>query len=641
MLFIRSSRSWLAVLSGSTLLLVLGGSVFLYRWIDRASDADRLQERDTLEKAMRSVQADFSGAVEQIRTIFQPLPGPRSQAEVEGYLANLHSEWKNTAPQPQLIRMLSVGFVTEDEPVFRRFVPEEQRFETEGWPDGLKGYYRLLKQLGIGQGEAPFSQSEPTPEPDQLVLVVPVIVGARADGAASRVGQPFEQPLPPGTSPGLPSVERELFYRSRHLTFGLGRQREVTRASRPPFGMCFVEVDVNLLRNELLPALVQRHFVGSLSNYRLLAVTGDPWRVLYQSAPSFGPEAFSTVDAAVLLPLSRRFWPLPRFRNGLPVSASGGPEGIVRPYDETRLRIANDGRGLEWRLLARHQFGSIAEVTYKTRRRNLIAGFTALLVLGVSIIALVVSTERARSLARRQIAFVAGVSHELRTPLSVLQTAGFNLGRGALSPDRIRQYAATIQTESRRLSSMVEQILSYAGVQSGSQTYQFERLQAEDIVKRALAESAHAFAEAGWEVEQHIESRLPPVLGDRLALQSAVKNLLENALKYAAPGKWLRVAIACVSKQGKREVQVSVEDRGPGIDPRDLPHLFDPFYRGQQVLASAIPGAGLGLSLLERHVKAHGGRVSVQNLVSKGAVFTLHLPELKTPGEQTHLTTDR
>jgi signal transduction histidine kinase len=639
MLFIRSSRSWLAVLSGGTLLLVLGSGVFLYRWIDRASDADRLQERDTLEKAMRSVQADFSGAVDQIRTIFQPLPGPRSQAEVEGYLANLHSEWKNTAPQAQLIRMLSLGFVTEDEPAFRRFVPEEQRFKTEGWPDVLKGYYHLLKQLG--SGEAPFSQSEPTPAPDQLVLVVPVIVGARADGAASRVGQPFEQPLPPGTSPGFPSVERELFYRSRHLTFGFGRERAVRRASRPPFGMCFVEVDVSLLRNELLPALVQRHFVGSLSHYRLLAVTGDPWRVLYQSAPSFGAEAFSTVDAAVLLPLSRRFWPLPRFRNGLSVSASGGPEGIVRPNDEARLRMGSDGRGLEWRLLARHQFGSIAEVTYKTRRRNLIAGFTALLVLGVSIIALVVSTERARSLARRQIAFVAGVSHELRTPLSVLQTAGFNLGRAALSPERIGQYAATIQMESRRLSSMVEQILSYAGMQSGSQAYQFERLQAEDIVQRALAESALGFAEAGWEVEQHIESRLPPVLGDRLALQSAVKNLLENALKYADPGKWLRVAIACVSKQGKREVQVSVEDRGPGIDPRDLPHLFDPFYRGQQVLASAIPGAGLGLSLLERHVKAHGGRVSVRNLVTKGAVFTLHLPELKTPAEQTQLTTDR
>ena len=77
---------------------------------------------------------------------------------------------------------------------------------------------------------------------------------------------------------------------------------------------------------------------------------------------------------------------------------------------------------------------------------------------------------------------------------------------------------------------------------------------------------------------------------------------------------------------------MAVEDRGPGIDPRDLPHLFDPFYRGQQVLGSAVPGAGLGLNLLERHMTAHGGRVSVKNLPTKGAVFTLHLPELKTAG---------
>jgi signal transduction histidine kinase len=465
---------------------------------------------------------------------------------------------------------------------------------------------------------------------------MPVILAARAEGALSRLRRPFEQSSLSGTSSVLRSVGREpSFHSRRYLTFGWGREPAVGRAPRPPFGMCFVQVDVSFLRSELLPALVQRHFVGSLSHYRLLAVSGNPWRVLYQSEPSFGPEAFSTVDAAVLLPLSGRFWPVLRFRHDLPVSASSDEiEGVVRSNDEAHVRIGSGENGLEWRLLARHQFGSIAEVTYKTRRRNLFAGFTVLLLLGVSIIALGVSAERARSLVRRQMAFVAGVSHELRTPLSVLQTAGFNLGRGGLSLARIGQYAATIQTESRRLSGMVEQILSYAGVQSGSRAYQFERLQVEDVVKRALAESALAFAEAGWEVEEQIEGSLPPVLGDRLALQSAVKNLLENALKYAVPAKWLRVAIACVSKQGKREVQVAVEDRGPGIDPRDLPHLFDPFYRGQQVLGSAVPGVGLGLSLLERHMKAHGGWVSVKNLATKGAVFTLHLPELKTPGEQ-------
>ena len=631
MLFTRSSRSWLAILSGGALLLVLGGSVFLYRWIDRASEADRIEERETLERAMRSVQEDFSGAMDQIRTTFRPLPGPRSQAEVEDYLADLHSEWKNAAPQMQLIRMLSLGFITEDEPTFRRFIPEEHEFKTERWPEMLRGYYRLLKQLGSGQVEVPFFQSEPMLEADQLVMVVPVMVAARAEGAASRSGQRFEESLPPGLV--LRSVGRDSsFHTHRLLTFGWSREPAAGRASRPPFGMCFVEVDVRFLRSELLPALVQRHFVGRLSHYRLLAVSGDPWRVLYQSAPSFGPEAFSTVDAAVLLPLSRRFWPVLQLRDTLPVPASGEPGGIVRLDDEVHLRIGSGEHGLEWRLLARHQFGSIAEVTSKTRRQNLIAGFTVLLLLGVSIIALVVSTERARSLARQQIAFVAGVSHELRTPLSVLQTAGFNLGRGGLSPERIGQYGATIQTECRRLSGMVEQVLSYAGRQSGSRVYQFERLQVEDIVKRALADSALAFAEAGWEVEEQIESRLPPVLGDRSALQSAVKNLLENALKYAVPGKWLRVGIACVSKQGKREVQVAVEDRGPGIDPRDLPHLFDPFYRGQQVLGSAVPGAGLGLNLLERHMTAHGGRVSVKNLPTKGAVFTLHLPELKTAG---------
>jgi hypothetical protein len=312
------------------------------------------------------VQDDFSGAIDQIRTIFRPLPGPRSQAEVEGYLANLYSEWKNSAPQVQVIRMLSLGVATEDEPTFRRFVPEEHRFKAEGWPDVLKGYRHLLKRLGSGQVEVPFLQSEPMLEADQLVMVMPVILAARAEGALSRLRRPFEQSSLSGTSSVLRSVGREpSFHSRRYLTFGWGREPAVGRAPRPPFGMCFVQVDVSFLRSELLPALVQRHFVGSLSHYRLLAVSGNPWRVLYQSEPSFGPEAFSTVDAAVLLPLSGRFWPVLRFRHDLPVSAASDEiEGVVRSNDEAHVRIGSGENGLEWRLLARHQFGSIAEVTY-------------------------------------------------------------------------------------------------------------------------------------------------------------------------------------------------------------------------------------------------------------------------------------
>jgi signal transduction histidine kinase len=235
---------------------------------------------------------------------------------------------------------------------------------------------------------------------------------------------------------------------------------------------------------------------------------------------------------------------------------------------------------------------------------------------------LVAATARSRALAKRQMEFVAGVSHELRTPLSVIQSAGFSRVADA---DRIRQYGVAIQREGRRLAEMVEQMLAYAGIQSGRRQYDFQPARIEDLVERALAEYETQFTEAGWQVEKEIEAGLPRVEADARSLESAIKNLLHNALKYAAGGKWLRISVRNASDQ----ILLTVADRGPGIDAADLRGIFEPFYRGRGVLASATSGSGLGLSIARRHVAAHGGRISVHTAPGKGAAFTLHLPALE------------
>jgi signal transduction histidine kinase len=140
-----------------------------------------------------------------------------------------------------------------------------------------------------------------------------------------------------------------------------------------------------------------------------------------------------------------------------------------------------------------------------------------------------------------------------------------------------------------------------------------------------LAEYAVPFAEDGWQIEQHFAEDLPLVVTDGPALESALKNLFENALKYAARGKWLSVSVCAAQVRKGREVQITVADRGPGIAPKDLPHIFEPFYRGQSVSAPTS-GAGLGLCLVERNLRALGGRVTVQSAPSDGTSFTLHLP---------------
>jgi two-component system phosphate regulon sensor histidine kinase PhoR len=137
--------------------------------------------------------------------------------------------------------------------------------------------------------------------------------------------------------------------------------------------------------------------------------------------------------------------------------------------------------------------------------------------------------------------------------------------------------------------------------------------------------------EGSVEVEREIAPGLPPVAADPTALEHAVQNLLSNAVKYGGEQRWLAVRAEVGAGKRGPEVRVTVEDRGPGIDPDDLPHVFEPFFRGREVLASPIHGNGLGLSLVKHIVEAHGGRVSVETEPGKGSKFTLHLPAVAEP----------
>jgi len=245
---------------------------------------------------------------------------------------------------------------------------------------------------------------------------------------------------------------------------------------------------------------------------------------------------------------------------------------------------------------------------------------------------LVITTHRARELARREMEFVAGISHEFRTPLASIQSAGFNLSSGVVrKSSRVREYGALVQNEARRLTDLIEQVMGYAGIQSGVKRYEPVPTDAAAMVERAFAEYGSTFRDAGWQVERNLEENLPLVLVEAPSIESAVKNLLANAIKYGGAGRWLRVTATSGPNGGRKEVQITVEDHGPGIEPSDLSHIFEPFYRGKEVLASTVPGAGLGLSIVKRHIEGQGGRVSVESTKGKGTRFTLHLPAVSEP----------
>jgi len=144
------------------------------------------------------------------------------------------------------------------------------------------------------------------------------------------------------------------------------------------------------------------------------------------------------------------------------------------------------------------------------------------------------------------------------------------------------------------------------------------------LIEEAVKDRQEELAREGFDVEMAIDADLPPVEGDAPLLHTAIDNLLNNAQKHAVGGHWIRVSVAYGAAE--REVRISVEDRGGGIEPADQVEIFEPFSRGRAAVEAQIPGSGLGLSLVRSAAEAHRGSVTLVSEPGRGSIFTLHLP---------------
>jgi signal transduction histidine kinase len=221
--------------------------------------------------------------------------------------------------------------------------------------------------------------------------------------------------------------------------------------------------------------------------------------------------------------------------------------------------------------------------------------------------------------------FVAGVSHELRSPVSAISMLSRNQADGLVADaDKVRQYGELIHQQSRRLNEMVEHALEYAGIHSALRRPANDEVDLRRILQEAVDERRQALDRAGFAVELAVSPDLPPVRGDARLLRMAFDNLLINAQTHAESGRWIRVEARYSASE--KEVWISVEDRGPGIDPADQVGIFEPFCRGRAAVEAQIPGAGLGLSLVRSAAEAHHGCVTLVSGPEEGSTFTVHLP---------------
>lgn len=299
-----------------------------------------------------------------------------------------------------------------------------------------------------------------------------------------------------------------------------------------------------------------------------------------------------------------------------PLRVSGAQPDLTWPLLPLRHRGSEEVASAGWVLLARHHGQPLAAVMASGRRRHIAIVFAVVLLLGASIVFLAVLARRSEKLRRQQLEFVAGITHELHTPLAALASAGQNLADGL--PVDTAKYGNTIVKETRRLIDLVDEVLQFGGIQSRGPLRQ-EIVGVRAAIDDAIAQCRWLAEESGVKVESSAPETLPDLRGDRAAMTRAVQNLVANAIRHGREGGW--VGVRAAPENGF--VVITVEDRGPGIAATDLPHLFEPFYRGRN---AQTRGSGLGLTIVDRVARAHGGSVTVTRRRERGAEFTLRLP---------------
>ena len=210
--------------------------------------------------------------------------------------------------------------------------------------------------------------------------------------------------------------------------------------------------------------------------------------------------------------------------------------------------------------------------------------------------------------AQRQL--VADASHELRTPLTSMRTNVELLARGTLSEEERKRAMADVTAQIEELTALVGDVVEMA--RDGQHRHEVEDVRLDELVADAVARARLHAPQVSF--QEQLEESLVSGVPERL--HRAIANVLDNAAKWSPPGAEVDVAV--------RDGEVSVRDRGPGIDPDDLPHVFERFYRS--AAARNRPGSGLGLAIVRQVAEAHGGTVSAERVNGGGTMVRIRLP---------------
>jgi signal transduction histidine kinase len=287
------------------------------------------------------------------------------------------------------------------------------------------------------------------------------------------------------------------------------------------------------------------------------------------------------------------------------------------------LRTA-DATGLPWTLQVASADPAADSVAFAGRRRLLLGAFSVLaLVLVAGSYFITRSIARELEVTRLQSEFVSTVSHEFRTPLTSIRQLAEMLAKGRVPTEELRQQSYDILShESERLQRLIESLLDFGRIEAGVSGYRFERLDAVSLVDEVVSSFQETAAARGFGIDVRKPDAPAYVCADRDALGLAVRNLLDNAVKYSPECRtvWVETAAA------DRRLEIRVRDRGVGIPPAEQRSIFDRFVRGSAGRDAGIKGTGIGLTLARHIVDAHRGEIRLESLAGQGSTFTILLP---------------
>ncbi len=295
-------------------------------------------------------------------------------------------------------------------------------------------------------------------------------------------------------------------------------------------------------------------------------------------------------------------------------SVNGGGGRTVRSAADSSLPFAIVAASMEPPPEAR---------AFAVRRRLLASGLVLLVFMAVAASYLIVrAVSREYAVARLQSDFVAAVSHEFRTPLTSLRQFTDMLRENPSLSDERRRVVYDAQSRATdRLIRLVESLLDFGRMQAGARRYRFEPHDCTELVRSVVDDFRPEAAASGHAIDFRGNGTLPLAI-DEEALSRAVRNLLDNAVKYSPEPRPIEVVVSRLDGA----VVIAVKDRGIGIPAQEQGAIFSKFHRGEQARTRGIKGTGIGLAMVDEIVRAHQGRIEVASEPGHGSTFTIVLP---------------